>query len=82
MKTMQKRQENKQYTIEIICNVFDLKRDAFYKFKKRYTTQNEIEKKVIELVKQSRKTLPREGTRKLMKSLDFEFKNHNIKLRF
>ena len=80
MKTMQKRQENKQYTIETICNLFDLKRDAFYKYKKRYTTQKEIEKTVVKLVKQSRKTLPREGTRKLMKSLDFEFKNHNIKI--
>ena len=80
MKTMQKRQENKRYTIETICNLFDLKRDAFYKYKKRYITQNEIEKTVIKLVKQSRKTLPREGTRKLMRSLDSEFKIHNIKI--
>ena len=80
MKTMQKRQQNKQYTIEIICNVFDLKRDAFYKYKKRYTTQNEIEKTVIKLVKESRKILPREGTRKLIKSLESDFITHNIKI--
>lgn len=80
MKTMQKRQQNKQYTIEIICNVFDLKRDAFYKYKKRYTTQNEVEKTVINLVKESRKILPREGTRKLIKSLESDFKTHNIKI--
>jgi len=80
MKTILKRQKNKQYTIEIICNVFDLKRDAFYKYKKRYITQNEIEKTVIKLVKDSRKTLPREGTRKLMKSLEMEFKKNHIKI--
>ena len=36
MKTMQKRQNDKHYSIEIICNVFDLKRDAYYKYQKRF----------------------------------------------
>jgi len=80
MKTLQKRQKNRHYSIEIICNVFDLKRDAYYKYKKRYTIQNNIEQNVIELVKKSRQTLPREGTRKLMKSLKNDFNKNNIKI--
>lgn len=80
MKTLQKRQKNKQYSIEIICNVFDLKRDAYYKYKKRCASKEIVEQTVIKLVKKSRQTLPREGTRKLMKSLKTDFKKSNLKI--
>jgi len=80
MKTLLKRQKDKQYSIEKICNVLDLKRDAYYKYKKRYAKQNCIEKTVIRLVKKSRQTLPREGTRKLLKSLKNDFQINNINI--
>mgnify|MGYP001415618055 FL=1 len=40
----------------------------------------EIEKKVLSIVKNRRKSLPREGVRKLTRSLDVEFANANLKI--
>ncbi len=34
MKTILKQQKNKQYTIGIICNAFNINREAFYKYKR------------------------------------------------
>jgi transposase InsO family protein len=80
MKTVKNNSEERPFSIEIICNGFSLKRDAFYKYRKRYTVQKKIEKTVIELVHKSRQTLPREGTRKLMKSLKNDFQKNNLKI--
>ena len=40
----------------------------------------EIEKKVVDIVKNRRKSLPREGVRKLCKSLEREFTKSNLKI--
>jgi putative transposase len=80
MKTVKNNPKEKSFCIEFICNGFALKRDAFYKYRKRYATQKKIEKTVIELVHKSRQTLPREGTRKLMKSLKNDFQENNLKI--
>lgn len=70
----------KPYELTCICNEFGLKRDAFYKYQKRYVIQKQIDDQVIKLVKRSRKTLPREGTRKLIKSLSDDFKKQHLKI--
>ncbi|MBU2996425.1 hypothetical protein KO500_08260 [Cellulophaga baltica] len=57
------------FSVGTICNAFDLKRDAYYKYQKRFVIKKQIEQDIIELVRESRRTLPREGTRKLMRSL-------------
>lgn len=40
----------------------------------------EIEKTVLSIVKNRRKSLPREGVRKLIKSLDYQFEKANLKV--
>tara|TARA_R110002050_G_scaffold9638_3_gene34143 strand:+ start:2189 stop:2467 length:279 start_codon:yes stop_codon:yes gene_type:complete len=47
--------------------------------KKRVIIKKQIEQDVIELVRESRRTLPREGTRKLMRSLKDEFNKYDLK---
>ena len=63
-----------------ICDCFALKRDAYYKYKTREDKRLEIEKKVVAIVQQRRKSLPREGVRKLEKSLKDEFAKANLKV--
>jgi hypothetical protein len=67
-------------SITIICNCFGLKRDAFYKYHSRYKQRHLFENKIIEIVKKRRKSLPREGVRKLMKSLHQYFVKAKIHL--
>jgi len=80
MKSVKNNPKKKAFTLGAICNQFTLKRDAFYKYQKRYRTKKSVENKVVNLVEKSRQTLPREGTRKLMKSLKNEFKKNNLKI--
>ena len=80
MKAVKNNPETKPYSLASICNLVDLKRDAFYKYQKRYTKQKQIDDQVVNLVKISRKTLPREGTRKLIKSLRDDFEKIGIKI--
>jgi len=67
-------------SITAICDCFGLKRDAFYKYHNRYKQRHLFENKIIEIVKKRRKSLPREGVRKLMKSLHQEFDKVNVKV--
>lgn len=66
--------------MDIITNCFGLKRDAYYKYKRREEKRLQIEQQVVEIVKQKRKILPREGVRKLVRSLKQEFYNANLKI--
>ena len=68
------------FSIGTICNAFDLERDAYYKYQKRFAIKKQIEQDVIGLVRKSRRTLPREGTRKLMRSLKDEFHKYDLKV--
>jgi len=79
MRTIENR-KGKQYTIDAICNGFSLNRDAYYKYQKRYTAQKKVEKTVVQLVNKSRRTLPREGTRKPMRSLKDDFQKNGLKI--
>lgn len=80
MKTVKNNPRQKPFSMDVICNRFALKRDAFYKYHKRYIKKNKVESDVIKLVKQSRKILPREGTRKLMESLKNDFLINDLKI--
>ena len=80
METIQDNPKERPFSIEVICSGFALKRDALYKYSKRFVKRKQIEKQVLELVNQRRRTLPREGTRKLMKSLKEDFDKHNLKI--
>ena len=80
MKTAPKNRKDRSFTIEAICEAFSLKRDAYYKFHKRFVSRKQREHNVVQLVRKSRKTLPREGTRKLMKSLYNDFQRQHLKI--
>lgn len=67
-------------SLTTICKCFGLKRDAYYKYKRRADKRLQIERKIVDIVKQRRRSLPREGTRKLIKSLDTNFKQANLKV--
>ena len=64
----------------MVCNCFGLKRDAYYKYKCRADKRMVFEHNVVQIVKQRRRSLPREGTRKLIKSLDTNFKTAGLKV--
>ena len=63
-----------------ITHCFGLKRNAYYKHKNRADKRLNLEQQIIDIVRKRRKSLPREGVRKLTKSLDKEFVNANIKV--
>ncbi|BAO76371.1 IS3 family transposase [Winogradskyella sp. PG-2] len=63
-----------------ITHCFGLKRDAYYKYKSRADKRLKIEQQIIEIVSKRRKSLPREGVRKLKISLDKEFTKANLKV--
>jgi len=67
-------------SLTTITHCFGLKRDAYYKYKSRADKRLKIEQQVIEIVRKRRRSLPREGVRKLKISLDQEFKSANIKV--
>jgi putative transposase len=80
MKTAPKNRKDRQFTIDSICDAFSLKRDAYYKFHKRFTAKKKVEQIVVGLVRKSRKILPREGTRKMIKSLHQDFQEQHLKI--
>ncbi|WOD45326.1 IS3 family transposase [Hwangdonia lutea] len=67
-------------SLTTITACFGLKRDAYYKYKRREDKRLEIEKKVVVIVKKRRRSLPREGVRKLTRSLEQEFIESNLKI--
>jgi transposase InsO family protein len=80
METIDSNPKKRPFSIKKICKGYSLSRDAFYKYKKRYTKRITIENQVLEIVHKRRRILPREGARKLMRSLNADFDRHNIKI--
>jgi putative transposase len=80
METIDNNPIERPFSIFTICKGYYLTRDAFYKHKKRYLKRIKIENQVLEIVHKRRRTLPREGARKLMRSLKLDFEKHNIKI--
>ncbi len=67
-------------TTSQVCDCFLIKRDAYYKYLRRFNQKVELEQQVLKLVKTKRRILAREGTRKLHKKLYNTFKQHNLKV--
>lgn len=72
--------KNKNQSITAVCKEFKLKRDAYYKFKNRFSLRESLEQKVVDLVKKRREILPREGVRKLMISMADDFEKQEINI--
>jgi putative transposase len=63
-----------------ISTCFGLKRNAYYKYKDRADKRIKLQQQIIEIVHKRRRSLPREGVRKLKVSLDDEFAKANLKV--
>lgn len=68
------------YSLTLIAKEYSLTRDAYYKFLKRFNQRQTMEEKVIKIVSNRRKILPREGVRKLHKALEVDFKTSGVKV--
>jgi len=73
-------QDKRDFTLPVVCEGFGLKRDAFYKFNKRYSKRLSTEKQVIERVQEVRKSLPETGVRKLHKELNEHLNTGEMKI--
>jgi len=80
MKTVEKNNKDKLYSLSLVCKCYNLKRDSYYKFIKRYQAKTEVKNQVVSLVKERRKELPREGCRKLYRALCSEFDDRGLKI--
>lgn len=80
MKTVKIIRLTRQENLSEVCNLFDLKRDAYYKYLKRYNVRELQKKQILKMVDTKRKVLPRVGCRKLLNHLQFDFKDANIKI--
>lgn len=67
-------------SIANICACFDLTRDSYYKYIIRYQKKEQVNKQVIDMVKERRLSLAREGGRKLHFALKDKFLEQNIKV--
>jgi len=80
MKTVSKTKCSGVASISETCCYFDLKRDAYYKYQKRFIQRKTLVSQVLELVGKERIIQPRVGTCKLLKALQPSFKAINIKI--
>jgi hypothetical protein len=67
-------------SISKVCACFNLKRDAYYKYRRRWKRYKSVESQVIQLVREERKELPRVGVRKLYEALQPSFEAAHIKV--
>ncbi len=67
-------------SISKVCDCFDITRDAYYKYLKRFELRKIFENKVIVLVNEERKVQPRVGTRKLHEALLDQFVASGFKI--
>lgn len=61
-------------SIKNVCDCINLNRDAYYKYNRRVKQKKTFEQELLHIVKKRRKSLPSEGVRKLIKSLNKDFK--------
>jgi transposase InsO family protein len=80
MKTIKIVRKTRQESLDRICALFNLKRDAYYKYAKRFAVRKTQEKKVIQMVDLKRKRQPRVGCRKLLVHLQNEFVKNDLKV--
>ena len=60
--------------------LFELKRDAYYKYTGRAKKRKAVEQHIVAIVKKRRKSLPREVVRKLKRSLNDDFEKQHLKV--
>ena len=63
-----------------VCNCFNIKRDAYYKYLRRFKQRKTVVMQVLEQVKKQRTEQPRVGTRKLYQTLQPSFESAHIKV--
>jgi len=80
MKASAVTQQSGSASVSKVCACFDLKRDAWYKYKKRDKHRQAEVEQVIRMVKTERKVQPRVGTRKLHSALSEDFCTANLKI--
>jgi len=80
MKATSKTKQTRVVSVSEVCNCFNLKRDAYYKYQRRDKRDKAVVSQVLELVKQQRKEQPRVGTRKLHNALHEDLLSANIKV--
>jgi len=80
MKATAKTKQTGVTNVSEVCNSFGLKRDAYYKFIRRYKKRETIVSQVLEKVNKKREEQPRVGTRKLLEDLKPDFQIAKIKL--
>jgi len=66
--------------LAMICSLFGVKRDAYYKYIKRFKKRETIKAQVISMVKAERKEQPRVGGRKLHEALQPYFITADLKI--
>ena len=67
-------------SVQQVCKYIHLKRDAYYKYRRRFSQRETVDAKVIELVKQERTIQSRVGTRKLHRELQDTFIRSGLKV--
>jgi len=80
MKAIQHNKTTGLASTKASCELFDVHRDAHYKYLKRFNKKQAQHSVIIEFVKQERSVQPRIGTRKLIKTIKDPLCKQGIKL--
>lgn len=80
MKATAKTKQTRSASLSEVCDCFKLKRDAYYKFRKRYKQREILVDQVIKQVQIQRVEQPRVGTRKLHQALNSYFECTDMKV--
>lgn len=80
MKALKKKPENRTLSVHKTCQLFNLHRDAYYKYIRRDLRKSSDNQKIIKLVKQQRNEQPRVGTRKLIKMIQPSLVEQDLKI--
>ena len=80
MKTVSKTNQTREFSLSDVSQCFNLQRDSYYKYVKRFKERKVVESKVIGLVNEVRISQPRVGTKKIHKDLIHPFQLANIKV--
>lgn len=67
-------------SLTLVCHLFGLKRDAYYKYIKRFKKRETVKAQVVSMVKEERKEQSRVGGRKLHEALNPAFKAATLKV--
>jgi putative transposase len=80
MKAIPKATNTGLHSISVVCKLFSISRDGWYKYQKRQVQTKAKESIVLELVRQERKQQSRVGTRKLHVGLKPKFAESHLKI--